>query len=129
MLLFFHNSQPYGYFLNQLKRYTIFSNIKMELDSDLLISNNSSLFLSRMGFPGGANSKELACQYRRQKRHGFNLWVGKIPWTRAWQPTPVFLPEEFHGQRSLEGYRPWDHKESRQLKRLDTQTYNNVCSF
>ena len=31
---------------------------------------------------------------------------GKIPWRRAWQPTPVFLPGEFHGQRSLAGYSP-----------------------
>ena len=41
----------------------------------------------------------------------FNLWVGKIPWRRAWQPTPV-LPGESHGQRSLVGYSPWGHKES-----------------
>ena len=45
--------------------------------------------------------KEPACQCRRQKRHRFNLWFVKIPWRRAWQPTPVFLPEEYHGQRSL----------------------------
>ena len=38
-------------------------------------------------------------------------WVGKIPWRRAWQPTPVFLPGESHGQRSLVGYSPWGHKE------------------
>ena len=42
----------------------------------------------------------------------FDLWVGKIPWRRAWQPTPVFLPGESHGQRSLVGYSPWGHKES-----------------
>ena len=42
---------------------------------------------------------------------GFDPWVGKIPW-RAWQPTPVFLPGEFHGQRSLAGYSPWGRKES-----------------
>ena len=36
-----------------------------------------------------------------------NPWVGKIPWRRKWQPTPVFLPEEFHGQRSLLGSSPW----------------------
>ena len=46
------------------------------------------------GFPGGASGKESACQYRRWKRHGFNPWVGKISWRRAWQPTPVFLPGE-----------------------------------
>ena len=38
------------------------------------------------------------------KRRGFNPWVRKIPWRRAWQPTPVFLPGESHGQRSLAGY-------------------------
>ena len=41
------------------------------------------------------------------KRHGFNLWVRRILWRRAWQPTPVFLPGESHGQRSLLGYGPW----------------------
>ncbi len=40
----------------------------------------------------------------------FDLWVGKIPWRRAWQPTPVFLPGESQGQRSLVGYCAWDHK-------------------
>ena len=41
----------------------------------------------------------------------FNPWVRKISWRRAWQPTPVFLPRELHGQRSLAGYSPWGHKE------------------
>ena len=39
-------------------------------------------------------------------RHGFNPWVRKIPWRRKWQLTPVFLPSESHGQRSLAGYGP-----------------------
>ena len=38
------------------------------------------------------------------KDDGFDLWVGNIPWRRKWQPTPVFLPREFHRQRSLVGY-------------------------
>ena len=42
----------------------------------------------------------------------FDPWVGKIPWRRVWQHTLVFLPGESHGQRSLEGYGPWGHKES-----------------
>ena len=50
--------------------------------------------------------KESACQCRR---HRFDPWVGKIPWRRAWQPTPVFLPGESHRQRSLPGYSPWGH--------------------
>ena len=56
-------------------------------------SYNICLSLSAiLGFPGGAGGKELACQCRRQKRRGFDSWVGTIPWRRAWQPTPVFLP-------------------------------------
>ena len=46
---------------------------------------------------------EPACQWRRPKRHGFCPWVRKIPWRRKWQRTPVFLPGESHGQRSLAG--------------------------
>ena len=42
----------------------------------------------------------------------FDPWVGKIPWRRKWLPAPVFLPGEFHGQRSLESYSPWGRKES-----------------
>ena len=38
---------------------------------------------------------------------GFDPWVGKIPWRRKWQPTPVFSPGKCHGQRSLLGRTPW----------------------
>ena len=41
---------------------------------------------------------------------GFDSWVGKILWSRKWQPVPVFLPGKFHGQRSLAGYSPWSHE-------------------
>ena len=51
--------------------------------------------------------KEPSCQCKRLKSCRFDPWVGKIPWRRAWQPTPVFLPGESHGQRSLVGYSPW----------------------
>jgi len=63
-------------------------------------------------FPGGASGKELDCQCRGHKGCGFDPWVGKIPWRRAWQPTPVFLPAESQGQSSLAGYSPWGRKES-----------------
>ena len=46
--------------------------------------------------PGGASGKEPACQCKRHKGHRFDPWVRKIPWKRAWQPTPVFLPGEPH---------------------------------
>ena len=42
----------------------------------------------------------------------FSPWVGKIPWSRKRQPTPVFLPGKFHGQRSLVDYSPWDRRKS-----------------
>ena len=64
-----------------------------------------------MDFPGGSDGKEFVCQCRRHKRHGFDPWVGKIPWRRARQPTPVFLPVESHGQRSLVGCSPLGQKD------------------
>ena len=50
--------------------------------------------------PRGAGGKKPACLCRRHKRLRFNLWFRKVPQRRAWQPTPVFLPGESHGQRS-----------------------------
>ena len=47
---------------------------------------------------GWLSGKESSCQCRI---HGFDPWVGKTPWKRKWQPTPVILPGKFHGQRSL----------------------------
>ena len=47
----------------------------------------------------------------RRKRCKFDPWVEKVPWRRAWQPIPVFLPGEVHEQRSLVGYSPWSYKE------------------
>ena len=56
------------------------------------------------------SDKESACQCRRRE---VDLWIRKIHWRRKWQPTPVFLSAEFHGQRSLAGYSPWGHKRAR----------------
>ena len=70
----------------------------------------SSLFmfpLQSLGFPG----KEPGCQGRKHKSPSFDPWVRKIPWRGEWQPTPVFLSGESHGQRSLACYGPWGHKE------------------
>ena len=58
------------------------------------------------------SGKQSACQCRSHKRLGFNPWVRKIPWSRKWQLTLVFLPEESQGQRSLVSYSLWGHKES-----------------
>ena len=67
------------------------------------------------GFPGGSAVKVSALQCERP---GFDHWVGKIPWRRKWQPTPIFLPGESHGRRSLVGYSPQGHKESDMTERL-----------
>ena len=69
-------------------------------------------WIKEAGFPGGVSGKEPAGQCRRCKRHMFDPWVMKIPWRRAWLPTPVFLPGESHGQRSLVGYSPQGLNES-----------------
>ena len=59
----------------------------------------------KMGLPRWRSVKVLNWQCRRCKRREFYpLQLGRSPWRRKWQPTPVFLPEEFHGQRSLAGY-------------------------
>ena len=57
---------------------------------------------------------------KRCMRYGFDPWVGKIPWRRAWQPTLVFLPGESHGQRSQAGYSPWGHKELDTTEQVST---------
>ena len=67
------------------------------------LSSSSSLW----GFLGGASGKEFTCQC---KRWGLDPWVGKISWSRNWQPIPVFLPGKSHGQRRLAGYSPWDRR-------------------
>ena len=74
------------------------------------------------GFPGGSDGKESAYNARDP---WFDPWVGKIPWRRAYIPTLVFLPGEFHRQRSLAGYNPWGHKESDTTKQL-TLTFSSV---
>ena len=62
-----------------------------------------------MGFRGGSDGKESTCSAGEP---GSIPGSGRIPWRRKWQPTPVFLPGESHGQRFLAGYSPWGHEES-----------------
>ena len=79
-----------------------------------------------MKSPGGSADKKPACQCRRHMRLGFDLWVGKIPWRKKWQPTLVFLPGESHGQRSLTGYSPWSLKELNMTEHTCMQTHNET---
>ena len=62
-------------------------------------------------------------------RPGFDPWVGKIPWRRKWQPTPVLLPGKFHGLRSLVGYSPWGRKESDTTERLHFLSLSDFTFF
>ena len=71
------------------------------------LKKQSLIFMLNLGFTDGSAGKEPACQFRRHKRHRFDPWVRKIPWSRKWQPALVFLPEKFHGQKSLVGCSPW----------------------
>ena len=78
---------------------------------------------SIFGIPRWLNGKESTCQCRRCR---FDPWVGKIPWRRAWQPTPVFLPGESHGQRNLAGYSHKVTKSQTQLKWLITHACTSI---
>ena len=79
-----------------------------------------------LGLSRWFSGKEPACQCRRHKRCGFNPWVRKIPWSRRWQLTPVSLPGESHGQRSLAGYSPRDCKEPDRTELLNTHTHTHT---
>ena len=74
--------------------------------------------LPKFCFPDGAGGKEPTCQCRRHERCRFDPWVRKILWRRAWQPTPVFLPGESHGQSNLVGHSPCGCKESDMTEQL-----------
>ena len=67
------------------------------------------------------------------RKLGFSPWVRKGPWRRKWQPAPVFLPGKFHGQRSLVGYSPRDHKELAMTEgahmHLHTHTHTHTHIF
>ena len=69
-------------------------------------------------FTGGTSSKEVPCQCRRHKSLEFVPWVGKIPWRRAWQPTPVFLSGESYDRRAWWATVHGVAKSQTQLKRL-----------
>ena len=64
---------------------------------------------------GASDGKKSGCNAGRPR---FSPWVGNISWRREWHLTPVFWPGEFHRQKSLVGYNPWDRKESSMTDRL-----------
>ena len=80
-----------------------------------------------MGFPGGSAVKNAPVMQETQEMQ-FDPWVWKISWRRAWQPTPVFLPGEFH-ERSLAGYSPWGSQESDMTWQLNNYKPFISCVF
>ena len=76
-----------------------------------------------MVLPRWRGGKESACQCRRP---GFDPWVKKIPWRRKWHPTPVFLPREPHGQRSLAAYSPWGGEELDSTQQLNHHHHHHL---
>ena len=82
------------------------------LNTHTVITKMKSIDLPRdWGFPGSTRGKEPTLQCKRLKRCRPDPWVRKISQSRAWQPTPVFLPGESHRQRSLAVHSPWGRTE------------------
>ena len=103
-----------GYLIHQCMKKK-----KQQKTQEVRTCNYCYRSLDREGFPGGTVVKEPTCHFRRRKRHGFDPWVGKIRWRRKWQPTPGFLPEKPHGQRSLAGYSPWIRRAKQDLVKTE----------
>ena len=91
-----------------------------------LLSQELYLCMYVMSLPWWLRRWSVCLQYGRPR---FNPWVGKIPWRRQWQHTPVFLPGKFHGLRSLVGYSPWRCKESDMTEQLHFDFHFYVCIY
>ena len=84
-------------------------------------------FIEYLGLPSWRSVKNLLGN-AEDKRCGFDLWVGKIPWSRKWQPTPVFSSGKLHEQKSLVDYSPGGLKESDTTESANTQMIKNWLS-
>ena len=89
--------------------------------SSLILLTYSNKWVSHV-----AQWQRLCLQCRK---HKFDPWVGKIPWSSKWQLTLVFLPGKFHGERSLAGCSPWGHKESDMTEQLSTHIVTSVNNY
>ena len=102
-----------------MKNFQVEKNQKRNPMAEYLFKSFHRFWMNLWCSLGGSSGKKPACQRRR---HGFNPGVEKIPWRRAWQPTPVFLRGESHGYRSLAGYIHWVAQSRTQLKQLSIHT-------
>ena len=106
------DSLPLSHWVSPMLRTNTFTFQKLPAQYELLILGWVPCgYPSYLGFPGGSDGKESAGNMGNR----YDPLVRKIPWRRAWQPTPVFLPGESLGQRSLAGYSPWVTKSPTQL--------------
>ena len=83
----------------------------------------SYFFNQGLGFPDGTVVKNLPANAGDK---GSIPGSGRSPERRIWQPTPIFLPGKFHGQRSLAGYSPWGHKELDMTEQLTFNPVHNI---
>ena len=97
-----------------LGMYHFHTIVKLKIESQTMINRGQSVVV---GFPGGSDDKESACNAGDL---GSIPRLGRSPGGGHGKPTPVFLPRESHGQRSLAGYSPWAHKESDTTQQLST---------
>ena len=114
------------------KRHFHFENLWESLKNISLVCDPESspspriVFILLLGdLPRWLRQWRICLQCSRPR---FDPWVRKIPWRRAWQPTLVFLPGEFHGQRSLVGYSPWGWKRINMTWVTDTFTLENYTA-
>ena len=136
-LLFFYLKAPWSFseeklihikFHIKLKKLEFYFNFsllpssKMVASESLQIDIPSRMSPSESAVQSPGNPTPTGCWRCR-----FDLWVRKIPWRRKWQPTPVFLPEKSHGQRSLAVYSPWDRRVGHEWAHIHTgQQKGNV---
>ena len=80
--------------------------------------------IKRRASQAALEAKNLLAMRETQETQ-FHPWVRKIPWRRKWQPSPVFLPGESKGQKSLADYSPCGCKESDTIEHTDTQTHTH----
>ena len=112
-----HTKHSQGYITSSVHKSSIGKFKKIEIISSMF-SDHNAMRLDidyKTKKVGGGWLPWCLRQYRIClwcRRPEFDSWVGKIPWRRQWQPILVFLPREFHGQRSLVGYIPCSPKES-----------------
>ena len=124
-------------YISFIQKYSVYSTC--QIYAELAIVHLQWLPKPTLGFPGGTSGQDPACQCKRLQRCSFDPWVGKIPWRREWQTTPVLLLGESHGHRSLVGHKvhrvakswiwpKWlsTHQPTLQHRELYSIFYNNL---